>query len=382
MQLLQELLQINNNLEMEELLEELGNLGKLGLGSMVNAFKQTYSVAYRGQNKGEKHTGETGKKFSRENSTLGKDSEAVDGGNIKNWMGLKRVYNKYAERFPLATIFTVDDKPVALMIADRGQLESINDKVALAWDFSKVAPTDEEAKDLVKGLNTKGELSWKEKVFNSDRSLAKSERSDNISKEEGWGDNAVTSFTTKKFTGFTQTVREVVPFINNLASTFKTRLEVKLILADQERTKKQSERRLNRPIDPKELTLFKDDIKTRLAKYKNSKVDTAEDAADFVKKVFAGGMKKLRLAGSTYSAIPSKKYTGSANRKHEGFYNGTMQDLFTGKSVTMEFEADRAERDYHTLYLTVKLVKGQLVPVEARYTEKDGSYGKAQVVKF
>lgn len=389
MELLRELVEIKRDTYMSDLFEELGNLGKLELGPMVNAFKQTYSVytrhtrGYRADNK---ETSAAGKKFSNQSMEIGKDSETVDGGGIKNWMGLKKVYKKFTDQRPIAAIFVVDKKPVALMIAAEWDLSSINDRVALAWDFSKVAPTKEESEALTKGLNTKGEHNaWREEVVGGQTKLGASTRTD-IEKSKRYDHKAgeyEEKFTTKKYSGFTQTVREVVPFVNNLATAFGSRLEVRLILADKVRQAKRQERMTNRPIDPEDITLFKDSISKRLAKYKNSKLDSAEDAQDFVNKVFGGGLKKLQFAGSTYSVIPSKEYIGSSKNRHQGFYNGTMQDLMSGKSVTMQFEADRAESDFNTLYLTVKMVKGSLVPVEMRYQDKKkGTYGTSEKVKF
>jgi hypothetical protein len=389
MELLRELVQIKNNSEMSDLLEELGNLGKLGLGPMVNAFKQTYSAWQKGRDV-RRETTPTGKKFSQENYSLGKDSEAVDGGNIKNWMGLKKVYKTHSASNPLATIFLVDKKPVALMIGSEGNLDSINDKVALSWDFSKLDPSKEEAEALTKGLNQKGSSSgWRTEIVGGSSKLGASGRTD-VEKEKEYDyktSEYAEKFTTKKYAGFVQTVREIVPFINNLAKTFGSRLEVKLILADKVRLSKRGERAGNRPIDPKELKLFTSDIKTRLAKFKNSKMDTAEDAQDFVNKVFGGGLKKLQFLGSTYSVIPAREYVGSNQKQgskgYQAFYNGTMADLISGKNVTMKFEADHKESDYNSLYLTVKFSKGQLIPVEVRYSDKTkGTYGTAETVKF
>ena len=383
MHLLCELIEIKKNVEMLDLLEDLGNLRKLGLGTMVDAFKQTYS---RGK---ELDTRAVGNKFSRyDHGAIGRDSETVDGGIIKNWNGLKKVYLANKDDYPLATIFSVDGKPVSLMIASISELDSINSRVALAWDFSSVKPTPEEATELTKGLNSKGsESSWRRKVV-GDVKPEKSSRSEKIEDETY---NYQTSkyeklFVTKKYSGFAQTVREVTPFVNNLAKAFGSRLTVKLILADKARMEKRNERNANPPIDPKVLKLFTDEIKTRLAKYKNSKVASAEDAQDFVNKVFGGGLKRLKFAGSTYTVVPAKEYIGSNDHRGQGkgyksFYNGTMSDLISGKNVTMQFEADRAESDYNTLYLTVKFSKGQLIPVEARYNNRDDK-NKGQTVKF
>ena len=390
MQLLQELIQINRDNELEALFEELGNLGKLGLGPMVNAFKQSYAAYSKGREGMRKRTGEEGKKFDQQMIGIGKDSEAVEAGTPKNWNTVKKFYKQHSEDKPLAAVIKVDDKPVALMIASEYDMTSVNDKIVLAWDFSKVAPDEEEAKKLVAGLNTSDGRRWRTEVVGttakpgvSARKETEKERDYDFQKKD-----YVEKFTTKKYTGFTQTVREVAPFVNGICNAFGNRVSVTLILADKTRMAKRQERSRNRPIDPKDIKLFSDELSVRLAKYKNSKIETAEDAMDFVKKVFGGGLKKIKFAGRSYSAVPEKEYVGSTSDKrreggHNYFYNGTMQDLMTGKKVTMKFDADRQERDYNTLYLTVKMVKGTLVPVEMRYNDKmDGSYGSSKTVKL
>lgn len=391
MEFLRELVQIKTNVEMATLFEELGNLGKLGLGPMVNAFKQTYSAYRKKYSEIGKDTTPTGKKFSQEHWNLGKDSETVDGGNIKNWAGLKKIYKAHADDKPLAAIFSIDGKPVALMIGTQYNLDSVNDKLALSWDFSKVAPTKEESEELTKGLNTKGDTSgWRTEVVGGSTKLGASSRSDTVKSDEYdyKTKEYAEKFITKKYAGFVQTVREVVPFINNLAKTFGSRLDVKLILADKVRDEKRNARRANPVVEPKDIKIFQDDIGKRLAKYKNSKMDTAEDAQDFVNKVFGGGLKKLQFAGSTYSVLPEAEFVGSNDKRGTGggyrsFYNGTMKDLIAGKMVTMRFSADTKESDYNTLYLSVKFSKGQLVPVEMRYTDKaNGAYGSSEKVTF
>ena len=385
MELLQELLEISNKSDISQLLEDLGNLGKLDLGPMVNAFKQTYSI-YRGGRRsgsGKKTSSPEGSKL--QSYELGKDSEAVDAGAIKNWAGVKKAYKAHEDRRPLAAIFSIDDKPAALLIAGPWDIQSINDKVALAWDFSKVKVTPEEAEELTKGLNKAGEDYWN-KVVGSERSVGGSAKTEKVSKSD-WDaqqQKNIDKFVTKKYSGFVQSVREVSPFINNLGTAFKGRLSVKLILADKVRAEKKSARRQNEPISKEKETLFTDDLRTRLAKYKNAKVDTVDDAKTFIDKVLAGGLKKLTFAGSTYSAVPTSKYLGSSHSRsykdNQSFFDGTMNQLFTGKPVTMEFEADRKESDYNTLYLTVKLIKGALTPIEIKYQERDTH--KTQTVKF
>jgi hypothetical protein len=143
MKFLQELIQINRGAELEALFEELGNLGKLGLGPMVNAFKQSYTTYSKRREGLQKYTGAEGKKFSQEMIAIGKDSESIECGKLKNWNGVKKFYKEHSDDQPAAAIIKVDGKPVALMIAREWDLTNTNDKIVLAWDFSKVAPTEE-----------------------------------------------------------------------------------------------------------------------------------------------------------------------------------------------------------------------------------------------
>lgn len=119
-----------------------------------------------------------------------------------------------------------------------------------------------------------------------------------------------------------------------------------------------------------------------MAVFKAGKLETVEDAAAFLKKVFEGKAKKINFAGKTYNALPDGKYLGSnhraGGRDSKSFYNTTMRDLIAGKGVDIEFDSDRAKGEYDTLYIKVKLVNGVLTPIEARYREN----GESKTAKF
>jgi hypothetical protein len=180
----------------------------------------------------------------------------------------------------------------------------------------------------------------------------------------------------KQIQGIAQRVENVKEFINLLAKYGTVTLT--LILGDKIADVKASERRARgtpepRILDATEMRNAKEALKKRLAIFKAGKLESVEDAAAFLKKVFEGKAKKINFAGQTYIALPEAKYLGSnhraGGRDSQSFYDRTMQNLIAGKAIEISFDSDRSKGDSGSLYMSVKLVNGTLTPVSARYYE-------------
>lgn len=169
----------------------------------------------------------------------------------------------------------------------------------------------------------------------------------------------------KNFVGVSVNVASVRNFVNALAKEIK--LTGKVAMSDAKAMDKRKERNANPPIEAKDLKLFADDIKTRLAKYKNSKLETVEDAKAFFEKAMAGGLKKINLGGSTYIAKINETYT-----------KASLVDALAGKTVYLQFDADRATSGYGELKIGVKIENGMLKLVSAEYSVN----GKKVTEKF
>lgn len=169
----------------------------------------------------------------------------------------------------------------------------------------------------------------------------------------------------KNFVGVSVNVASVRNFVNALAKEVK--LTGKVAMSDAKAMDKRKERNANPPIEPKDLKLFADDIKTRLSKYKNSKLETVEDAKAFFEKAMAGGLKKINLGGLTYIAKINETYT-----------KASLVDALAGKTVYLQFDADRATSGYGELKIGVKIENGMLKLVSAEYSVN----GKKVTEKF
>ena len=439
MELLLELININKQVEnslfesqLFTLLEDLGNLKKLNVGSMINAFKQTYG----GGKKSGASTGEVGNKLTKHwSGRIGKDSPVVETDTqIKNWGGFRRVIEK-TDGNPVGAVIHLDKKPVAVLVLNGTPLQYKNDIVGLAWDLSKTGLSDEiktgimtslamadsgynrivskTSKDKSVSDSVKFERFYKSdkvaalekagKPFTGERKVpvkdyetwydamkdggAKVDRSEDLVTAEykdqpvgEWNKKTGKGFfiqrgeyinpriehiydKPKQIQGIAQPVENVRAFIEALVTHGIVTLTV--ILTDVEGQKKTGDRRaVGGPAEEKTAEQSKADLKKRLALFKATKLDTAEDGFDFLKKVFEGKAKKINFMGKTWTAIPAEEHLGSNYSKgHQTFTNSTMKNLITGKAVEIKFEADRDVSGYESLRLGVKLVGGVLTLV-------------------
>lgn len=346
----------------DQLNEDLGNLKNLGLGRMVNAFKQQFGYSYRK----DLQTYSVGKKFSLWGQSPGQNSTTVEGKPIKDWKQFKRQYK--AVDSAIAAIFSVDDKVCVLIVGSPARVTYTKQSVGMSWDFSGITCDVSELMNLLKPLEKTGDSSrrsyHKPNIYQHD--LQSRHTIEKVRDEGIFVDH---------FEGVAQYSEQIPGFIDGLCKLFGERLKWKILEIDRSAIEKRIQRNRNSPIDRKDLKLFADDLSVRLAKYKNTKVKTVQDLKSFIESVFAGGLKKIKFAGMTYSAIPSEKYIGSTTKgsKYQTFTDTTMRDLLSGKTVAMQFSADQAAGEYGSLTLFVKFKNGQLVPVKAHYRDEDGN---------
>lgn len=185
MELLLELMQISEDssdrlLEsnMMLLLEDLGNLKQLRIGSMIDAFKQNFYSS----RKNTVGTTEVGSKINKTwGNRAGRDSEIIKGTKVlKNWNAMRREIEGH-ETPPAGAVIKFKGDPVAVIVLPHDEaLKSRNDVVGLAWDLSKVKLEDDVKKSILASLGTKGD-DWNEKAaktsqFKSDTDIVKFER--------------------------------------------------------------------------------------------------------------------------------------------------------------------------------------------------------------
>lgn len=159
MQLLTELLHVQKQTDailLENvfltLLEDMGNLNKLGLGALVNAFKQTFKKTEHGRHSTALQTTEVGSKFVKY-SGVGRDSPIVDWSEtIKKWPNFKKAY--LSEPNVRGAAIYLNDKPVALLVARPDDMGRSSASCGLAWDLSRSGISEEDQNELLRNLYT------------------------------------------------------------------------------------------------------------------------------------------------------------------------------------------------------------------------------------
>jgi hypothetical protein len=110
MQFLNELFELDNQNSFF-LVENIGKLKDLGLGRMINAFKQSFSVAGHGSTARLNQTN-VGAKIQSRSTGIGPNSEIIDNGHVRNWAHVRRELIKNVVKPGVAAImFKIDEKP-------------------------------------------------------------------------------------------------------------------------------------------------------------------------------------------------------------------------------------------------------------------------------
>jgi hypothetical protein len=359
----------------ELLAEDLGKLRQLGLGRMINAFKQSYHMRLRRRGR---EVGPTenaiGKTIRNSGTMIGQNSDSIDCGHVQNMLAVKRNIKKTAGPHGhegAGIVFYVDGKAVMLIVGTIWQMEKASNVMGISWDFTGTSMTPQDFEAIVKnnyGLH--GAASSHGYYHKSDSRITKPDplksRASYKNVQDGYGKKEDT-YKIEHYEGVALDVRTIRPFIDDIAAFYKGKLQMKIITQDTESIKKRHDRYSNyaeKRFDSKDwdqVRKFKEDLKVRLQKYKNDKLKTVPDVKEFIQKVFSsGGKGKITFAGQSYTLTPSSY---SSNIKPEIFTNG--------KTFTLAFEADRVVQQYSSLYIKMKIQNMQLVPIEAEY-EEDG----------
>lgn len=340
------------------LIENLGNLGSLGLGKMVNAFKQQYY--YHSGKRSELRASDVKSKFTKNyhsNSVIGHNSTVDKLGTVSSWNEFKR---KAGDKMPVGAILRVDGNVVVTLVLQKGGASvkdyRAGDIIGVAFDLKKVFnainphDSDKLSDEMVRsGLIVNGNTRDASTRVETNR----------------WDDR------TRKYEGVAVVTKNVVTFVNTLASVVT--LEAELIMTGESDRKKRDDRFTNRPIEPKDVKLFKDDLRARLAKYKATKLVNVDDVQQLVNLIFSnnGAFKKINFQGQPYNLVPDIDYVPSASKYAQGGYSDFAMKLFTGKEVIIRFSGDSAAQNYDTLYLTIQLVNGAIKPVKIRVNGKE-----------
>lgn len=169
----------------------------------------------------------------------------------------------------------------------------------------------------------------------------------------------------KNFEGLTVNVGQLRNFINAICADLKgIKITGKAVMFDADSNNLRQKRYQNHPIAPEDFKLFADDLRVRLAKYKNSKLVTVADAVEFLEVMMTGRMQKINLGGATYIA-------------KVGDTDSSMgRAMLAGKKFTLSFSPDTTTSGYSSLYIDVKMINNVLTPIQARYNENGKSVTK------
>jgi hypothetical protein len=240
MKLIKELSSIEPSKEFVELLEDMGNLRDLGVGKMVNVFKQEFrKYASR---PGQLTTGSVGKTFNKD-WKVGKNSKVEKMGTLVSAMALRNAwknfdYSKPSRAIPAAAVLYLRHRPIAMIVGT--DMAQLNDVVGLSWDFDSQS-NEEKVVDTLAGLPLDKELKkvvpGPEKWERTDADTQKRvpvEPKVVVSKQSRHEKNAGES--THHYEGVAITVKDMMEFLRRLIRNFgASSITWKLIFSDTKR---------------------------------------------------------------------------------------------------------------------------------------------------
>lgn len=354
------------------LFEDIGNLKDLGVGRLINAFKQQFhdrSMRGRPARAGES---EVGNKFTNSGSRVGRDSEIEDYGVLVKIQDFRKIMRKYDEGKPdiVGCAVYVKNKPVAMVVGSSNTFSGINNVAGIAWDLSSLP--EDKANKILDSIG--GDLSYRdmrkvthepEKWVDVDADTKKkipakttstsAIKSEREKEERVWGGN----HDKKKINQYQAIglhVRDIITFIEALLKQVDSPVSLKLIRADVKAVAKARSRTGN--VTEKTIDTFRKELAVRLAKYKASKLQSVSNLEELMAVITKNELKKIKLGDQVFNATPG-----------DSTINAKL--LMTGKPVAISFEGDRqANENYGSLQLIIKLVDGKLVPIKASYSDK------------
>lgn len=348
MQLLTELLDINvhNTFFITE--NNIGSLKDLGLGRMINAFKQSFSLAGRGSTARLNQTN-VGGKIQARSTGIGPGSEVLDQGHVRNWPHVRReVIKNLVDPGVSAIMFRIDEKPVALIVL--GPQWSINNSkavVGMAWDFTNVSGSDQEVKSVLNGLSIKRKAA-----------------ADKEAK-----DGKKTDVPLRMYQGYAQTMDQVTEFVKMGVNAFGNRFDFAFITPEPEKDAKKDEK------DPKGKKTVKEsisdtppsaeDLKWSIANIKQVKKDieaiAAKDKYNPENFTGKGQSKQKRDAEhwqSVFRALQTRQDLGI--KLHEKFipeFNAIQERIIKGLKDKDVDELKKCHQEIKQLVIEYDLVK-------------------------
>lgn len=331
--------------------EDLGNLNKLNAPKLVSVFKQEGYQRSRGGYK----LNHNGKKLTTFH-TINNTSELVDIGPIKSISDVRKAYKAQSD---MAVAFALKIGETTVLIArfNEHDLAGRSREGAVAWDLSKFAEQLNSHYDELNKGKMYGKLSPEVDSF-------RTRKTQHYDYDRNYNRVEPPIEIVDKFTGLarnTENLGKKILEIKAVADAVKQPLTLTLILRDKIGMEKRNQRSKIR----QELGNLGDDLKTRLAKFKNSKRPTAQSITDFIKVAAEKSAGIIQFDGTAWHIAKSGNLSMSVN------------DLFNGKPFKVEYRSAEPGESYNTLDIlyTYSKTNQTLEPLYAEYSKKDPDKG-------
>lgn len=328
------------DLRIERLDERLGNLAKLNVGPLINVLKQQSHINRRHG----AETGPVGKKFV--GYDIGSTSEIIDVGQLKD--GLKSLRKAYRNNEGAAAFAVyIGDTPVMFGTFAAETLAGSSRTGRLAYDLTPFSDTIEKMDVARKAAMP----SYQQYGFKPTEKTTYREREPS-SWEQQKGKTTPDRYQGGMFS--TADLSVVFDKIMEIAKSINQPITAKLVMSDKEAREKRSKRFSNREIDA-----GKNDLMTRLKRFKLSKKPSVDTIEEFVKYALANPGKTVQFAGATYNIASSNYEKIDANT------------LFRGQPFKVSYScADPGNYDSLTMTYAFDPSTQMLTPIEATWYDK------------
>lgn len=326
--------------------EDLGNLAQLKLGNLAGLLKQ------------DKYQG-VGNKFAKHPhyGGMGNTSDIIDAGELKNGIqGLRKAYRANQPEKGRLTGFAVylNGKAVAFGIYDADTLAGRTREGEFAYDLSGFEAQIDAAHEKENADR---------KTWNQTRKMRPTSAYDKEDQVWSRRNDPDEGKIIKKFVGSSESTGELASFLEKLtqiADMIGGMLTVKLITNDAKGSERSHARRSNRPAEFDPIRAA-EDLKVRLARFKNAKRPTAETIQQFLDMAMSRAAKVVNFGGKPWHTTASKGYGGDVD----------PVALMNGKPFVIEYKSAEPG-DYDSLKISYRYDKrdNQIRPWQAQWTTK------------
>jgi hypothetical protein len=328
------------------LAEDLGNLAQLKLGNLIGLLKQ------------DRHSG-VGKQFQKgAHYGPGNTSDIVDVGVLKNGIqGLRKAYRSHEIENNVFVGFAVylNGKAVAFGLYDADKLAGRTREGEFAYDLSGFEAQIDAAHEKENAERQK---------WNQTRKMAPTSAYDKEDRiyPRGYGQDSEKII--RKFVGGSESTNDLAAFLDKLqqiADLIDGTITLKLVTADRKGSLRGQARRQARP-EEFDMRTAAENLKVRLARFKNAKRPTAENIHQFLKMATDQAASVVNFDGEPWSTKVGKGYGSDLD----------PVALMNGKPFALEYK-NADPKSYNSLKISYRYDKrdNQIRPWQAQWTSKD-----------